>query len=328
MGKQRILSGIKPTGDITLGNYLGAIKNWIELQTQYETFLFIANLHAITTPQDAESLREKTISLAKLYMASGLDMGSVTMFVQSHIPAHSELGWILNCYTQMGELERMTQYKDKKLDQKGRPTVGLFDYPVLMAADILLYQAHLVPVGDDQKQHLELARIIANRFNNRYEEEFLKLPNAYIPAQGARIKGLQDPTKKMSKSNENPNDAILLLDDPALIEKKIMKSVTDTVGVVQYAPESQPGISNLLNILAALHDKTIDEIVGEVGSMQYGEFKRLVAQEIIAKIEPIQAKYYQISDEEVLEILNKHAEKAAKIADETLAKVKEAAGLL
>jgi tryptophanyl-tRNA synthetase len=253
-----IFSGIQPSGELTLGNYLGAIKNWIKLQDEYECYFCVVDLHAITVKQEPKNLRARTLEVMATYIASGIDPKKNTIFIQSHVPAHSEAAWLLNCYTYMGELGRMTQYKDKSQKYGESVAAGLFNYPVLMAADILLYQTDLVPVGSDQKQHLELARDIAKRFNNTYSETFV-IPEPYIAPNGAKIMSLQEPTKKMSKSDDNPNSYILIMDPPEVIRKKISRAVTDSIGIVKYRDE-QPGVKNLITILSTLTSMSIDEI--------------------------------------------------------------------
>ena len=271
--KKVIFSGIQPSGDLTLGNYLGALKSWVKLQDEYECYFCVVDLHAITVKQVPADLRKRTLEMLAIYIASGIDTTKNTLFIQSHVPAHSELSWLLTCNSYVGELSRMTQYKDKsqKSVNSGDPIIaGLFNYPVLMAADILLYQTDLVPVGIDQRQHLELARDIAGRFNNAYSETF-KIPEAYIPKAGAKIMDLQEPTKKMSKSGENPNGAILLMDSPDVIRKKISRAVTDSIGVVNYTDE-QPGVKNLINILATIEGITPEEVVARFEGKGYAEF--------------------------------------------------------
>ena len=245
--KKRIFSGVQPSGHLTIGNYLGAIKNWVELQDDYDSFYCIVDLHALTVRQDPKELRRRSLSVFALYLACGLDADKNTIFVQSHVSAHAELAWILNCYTYMGELSRMTQFKEKARRHKDNINAGLFTYPVLMAADILLYQAHLVPVGADQKQHLEITRDIAQRFNSIYGDVFV-IPEAYIPKVAARIMNLQEPTKKMSKSDENENAFISMLDTSDVIMRKFRRAVTDSEAQVRYDEENKPGISNLMNI--------------------------------------------------------------------------------
>ena len=326
--KKIIFSGAQPSGKLTLGNYLGAIKNWTDLQEEYNCYYSVVDLHAITVPQEAKDLRANTMQLLAQYLACGLDPEKNTIFLQSHVSAHTELMWILSTMTYMGELSRMTQFKDKSQKNEANLNAGLFTYPVLMAADILLYQTDLVPVGEDQKQHLELARDLANRFNNRYSPTF-KVPEPYIQKAGARVMSLQDPTKKMSKSDENENAYILLIDDEDTIRRKIKRSVTDSVGIVQYSDE-QPGIKNLLNIYSKLSDKSIDEIVTMYEGKGYGDFKADVAEVIVEALRPIRERYEEIlKDKEYLEsVYAKGAQRAEAQARKTLRKVYKKVGLI
>ncbi|WP_419742021.1 tryptophan--tRNA ligase [Paraclostridium dentum] len=326
--KKIIFSGAQPSGKLTLGNYLGAIKNWKELQEDYNCYYSVVDLHAITVPQEAKNLRANTMQLLAQYMASGLDPEKNTIFIQSHVSCHTELMWILNTMTYMGELSRMTQFKDKSQKSEANLNAGLFTYPVLMAADILLYQTDLVPVGEDQKQHLELARDLANRFNNRYSSTF-KVPEPYIPKAGARVMSLQEPTKKMSKSDENENGYILLVDDADAIRRKIKRSVTDSVGVVRYSDE-QPGIKNLLDIYSKLDNKSIEDVVAMYEGKGYGDFKNDVAEVIVETLKPIKDQYeYLLSNKDYLEnIYAKGAQKAEYQARKTLRKVYKKVGLI
>ncbi|TQQ84689.1 tryptophan--tRNA ligase [Peptacetobacter hominis] len=326
--KKIIFSGAQPSGKMTLGNYLGAIKNWTELQNEYECFFSVVDLHAITVPQEAKVLRENAMKLLAQYIACGLDPEKNTIFIQSHVKEHLELMWVLNTMTYMGELSRMTQFKDKSQKSEANLNAGLFTYPVLMAADILLYQTDLVPVGDDQKQHLELARDLANRFNNRYSPTF-KIPEGYYPKGGARVMSLQEPTKKMSKSDSNENAFILLEDDPDTIRRKIKRSVTDSEGVVRYSPE-QPGIKNLLDIYSALSGKPVDEIVKMYEGKGYGDFKTDTAEVIVGALEPMREKYlYLLNNKDYLEkIYSEGAQKAEAKARKTLRKVYRKVGFL
>ncbi len=326
--KKIIFSGAQPSGKLTLGNYLGAIKNWKELQEDYNCYYSVVDLHAITVPQEAKNLRANTMQLLAQYMASGLDPEKNTIFIQSHVSCHTELMWILNTMTYMGELSRMTQFKDKSQKSEANLNAGLFTYPVLMAADILLYQTDLVPVGEDQKQHLELARDLANRFNNRYSSTF-KVPEPYIPKAGARVMSLQEPTKKMSKSDENENGYILLVDDADTIRRKIKRSVTDSVGVVRYSDE-QPGIKNLLDIYSKLDNKSIEDVVAMYEGKGYGDFKNDVAEVIVETLKPIKDQYeYLLSNKDYLEdIYAKGAQKAEYQARKTLRKVYKKVGLI
>ncbi len=291
--KKIILSGIQATGTLHLGNYLGAINNWIKMQDEYDCYYMIADLHSLTIRNNPEELRNNTLNLIALYVAAGLDPNKNKIFIQSHVPAHPALSWVLNCYTYMGELNRMTQFKDKSAKHADNINAGLFTYPVLMAADILAYNADLVPVGDDQRQHLEITRNIAERFNSIYGETF-KIPEAYIPKIGARIMGLQNPTKKMSKSAPDINDKILLTDEPDVIRKKVKKAVTDSEGVVRYDEENKPGISNLMSIYGILKEKSMQDIEQEFQGQNYGTFKSAVAEAIIDRLEPIQKKHKEL----------------------------------
>ncbi len=324
-----VLSGIQPSGRLTLGNYLGAIKNWLPLSKDYDCHYMLVDLHAITVRQDPAVLRERCYEFLALYIACGLDPKDNVLFVQSHVPAHSQLGWILNCYTQFGELGRMTQFKDKSAKHADNINAGLFGYPVLMAADILLYDAAQVPVGDDQKQHLELTRDIANRFNNIYGGVFT-VPEPMIPPVGARIMGLQDPTGKMSKSDDAETNALYLLDSPDVITRKIKRAVTDMDGVVRYDIAAKPGVSNLLSILAATTGKTVAALETEFDGKQYGAFKGAVAEAVIDCLKPVQAKYAELREDRdgLRAVLRDGAERASVRANKTLARVHEALGLI
>lgn len=321
-----IFSGIQPSGTLTLGNYLGALKQFVELQDDYECYFCIVDEHAITVPQDRLELRKNIRSLAALYLASGIDPKKATLFIQSEVPAHTQLGWIMQSISYIGELERMTQFKDKS---QGKEAVSsaLLTYPPLMAADILLYQTNIVPVGDDQKQHLELTRDLAQRFNNRYNEVFT-IPEIRIPKVGARIMSLQDPTKKMSKSDTNERGFISMLDEPKRIEKKIKSAVTDSDGVVKYDKENKPGISNLLTIYSSCTGESIESLEAKYEGKGYGEFKQDVANAVIQVLQPIQERYKELIDSDMLDdILDEGAEKAAYVANKTLRKAKKAMGL-
>ena len=329
--KKVIFSGIKPSGDLTLGNYLGAIKSWVRLQEKYECYYCVVDLHAITVKQSPAELRKRTLEILAIYIASGIDVENNTMFIQSHVPAHAELSWILTCNSYMGELSRMTQYKDKSqkaVDSGESIGAGLFNYPVLMAADILVYQTDLVPVGIDQRQHLELARDIASRFNGAYSPTF-KVPEGYIPKVGAKIMDLQDPTRKMSKSEENPNASILLMDEPAVIRKKISRAVTDSIGVVNYTDE-QPGVKNLINIVSTIEGVSPEEVALRYVGKGYADFKKDVAEVIVAELEPVQNKVKDLlASKKDLEVIYKSgAEKANYIATKTLRKVQKKIGLI
>ncbi|OGO87639.1 MAG: tryptophan--tRNA ligase [Clostridiales bacterium GWE2_32_10] len=326
--KKIIFSGIQPSGNLTIGNYIGAIKNWVELQNDYQSLFCVVDMHAITVKQEPATLRKKSREVLKLYIASGLDPEKNIMFIQSQVPAHAELGWILNCYTYMGEMNRMTQFKEKSTKQNINTTVGLFDYPVLMAADILLYQTDLVPIGEDQKQHVEITRDIAERFNNLYSEIFT-IPEAYMPKFGARIMSLQDPTKKMSKSDDDENSYITLLDDPAKIERKLKRAVTDSDTEVRYTKE-KPGIKNLLDIYMSCTNTTVTQAENRFKNCGYGEFKQEVADAVIHTLKPIQDRFRELdNDKDYLDrILKQNAERASEIANRTLAKVKKKVGFV
>jgi tryptophanyl-tRNA synthetase len=323
--KKRIFSGAQPTGQLHIGNYLGALKNWVALQEEYDAFYCIVNLHAITLPQDPAALRKATLDLARIYLAAGVDPAKSTIFIQSDVPEHAELTWILSCIARMGELERMTQFKDKGKGNTERAGVGLFTYPVLMASDILLYQTDLVPVGADQKQHLELCRDLAERFNRDYGETF-KLPDPYIPPIGASIKSLQDPEKKMSKSDENTNGSIFLLDDADTVTKKIKRAVTDSGTTIEF-DESRPAIHNLLSIYQILTNKSADECVAHFEGKGYGHFKTELAEVVVEFLRPFQERVQQYDDEALLSILKPGAEKARSIAGKTLSDVYSAMGI-
>lgn len=329
MEKKTILSGIQATGTLTLGNYFGALDNWVKMQDDYNCYYMIADLHTLTVRNDPETLRKNTLDLIALYIAAGLDPEKNTIFIQSHIPAHTGLSWILNCYTYMGELNRMTQYKDKVSKHPDNINSGLFTYPVLMAADILIYNADLVPVGDDQRQHLEIARTIAERFNSIYGETF-KMPQAYIGKNSARIKGLQNPLAKMSKSAKDPNDKILLNDEPDVIIKKIKKAVTDSENVVRYDVENKPGISNLMSIYGVINNKNMDEIEQEFRGKNYGEFKVAVGEAIVEKLKPLQTRYNElISNKDMLmDIVRKGDIKAKEKTEPLLREVHRKIGLV
>lgn len=326
--KKVLFSAIKPSGDLTLGNYLGAIKSWVKIQDDYDSYFCVADLHAITVRQEPKDLRFRTLEILAIYIASGIDPEKCTLFIQSHVPAHCEAGWLLSCFTYMGELSRMTQFKDKSKKLGDSISAGLFNYPVLMAADILIYNSDLVPVGKDQQQHLELARDIAIRFNNLYSPTFT-IPEGYTPESGAKIMDLQDPTKKMSKSEENPNGYILILDKPEVIRKKISRAVTDTVGIVKYCDE-QPGIKNLINILSATTGKTPLEIEKSYKGKGYAQFKEDVGEAIINELSPIQEKVNELlkNKDYLEEIYKKGAEKASYVASKTLRKMQKKIGFI
>ena len=329
MGKKTILSGIQATGGLHLGNYLGAIKNWQKMQEEYDCNYMIADLHALTVRRNPEELRKNTLSVLALYIACGIDPNKNNIFIQSHVQAHTELAWVLDCYTYMGELSRMTQFKDKSLKNANNINAGLFTYPVLMAADILLYQADLVPVGEDQKQHLEMTRDIAERFNSLYGKTF-KIPEGFTSQIAARIMGLQNPLCKMSKSSDIPNDKILLIDEPDTILKKIKKAVTDCENIVRVDRKNKPGISNLMSIYGAITGLSFEDIEKEFAGKGYGDFKTKVAECVIEELKPIQDEYKKLMNNfnYLEEIYKKGEEKAKNIANETLKSVYEKIGLI
>ena len=313
---KRIFSGAQPTGNVHLGNYLGALRNWVALQHEYESFFCIVNLHAITVPQDPRLLAEKTRELARIYLAVGIDPKLSTIFVQGDVSEHSELTWILNCLARMSELERMTQFKDKGRKQRENVAVGLFDYPVLMAADILLYQTDLVPVGEDQKQHLELTRDLAIRFNRDYGETF-RIPEPYIPTVGARIMSLSDPSKKMSKSDDVPNGCVMLLDDADTVRRKFKRAVTDSGTEIRF-DESRPAITNLLTIYQLMTTQSPDEIESHFVRKGYAQLKQELADVTVEFLRPFQERVQRISDQELYRILEQGRDKAKQIASATL----------
>ncbi|MBQ1788103.1 MAG: tryptophan--tRNA ligase [Erysipelotrichaceae bacterium] len=324
---KRMLSGIKPTGQLTLGNYIGALRNFVKYQDDYEMVVFIANLHCITEYQDPEDLRKNLTDAVALYMACGLDPEKSVIFLQTDVHSHAELGYILACNTYLGELNRMTQFKDKTAKGEKNMTAGLYTYPCLMAADILLYNANYVPVGEDQKQHVELCRDIAQRFNNRYGETFV-VPEPLIAKVGARIMSLSDPSKKMSKSEETNKGCIYLLDDLKSARKKIMSAVTDSVGIIQLDKKNQPGLYNLIEIASALSGRSMEDIVDEFSGEGYGKLKAYVADVVCAELEKIQNRYRKIIESHQIEkVLNEGALKASSIADRTLEEVKKKIGL-
>lgn len=327
---KRILSGIQPTGSLNIGTYLGSVKNFVKLQDQlpeHEFFIFIADLHAITVPKEKQLLRGKIRELAALYVACGLNPERVNLFIQSEVPAHGQLSYLLQCNTYIGELERMTQYKDKSRKQETGVTVGLFTYPTLMAADILLYDPEYVPVGDDQKQHLELTRDIAERVNKRYNDIFT-IPKPLIAELGARIQSLVEPTKKMSKSDDNEKSRINLLDPENIIKKRIKSAVTDSLGTVKYDPETRPGISNLMTIYSVIKGLSFNEIEELYENKGYKEFKEDLGEIVYQELKPIQERYYElINSKELDEIFDKGRERATIIAERKLAKFKDRIGL-
>lgn len=324
--KKRLLTGLQPTGCITLGNYIGAIKQVVKYQEMYDSYIFIADLHAITIPQNPVELRENIKSLLNIYLACGIDPNKNKIFIQSDNEYHANISWLLECNTYYGELSRMTQFKDKSRKNQNF-TSGLLTYPVLMAADILIYDVDYVPVGVDQKQHVELARDIAERFNNKFGETF-KIPEPLISTSGTKIMDLQDPTKKMSKSAENKKGVILLLDDVDVIRKKIMSATTDSEMKVKYDPENKPGISNLINIYVALTGKTIDETENIFANSNYGEFKKEVANVVIEEVSKIQEKYKKlVESNEIDKVLNQNREHVLEMAKEKYLKMKQKMGL-
>lgn len=325
---QRVFSGIQPSGDLTLGNYLGAIRNFVRFQHEAECLFCVVDLHALTVPQDPKDLYRRTLDVARLFIASGIDPDVATVFVQSHVPAHTELSWLLECTTYMGELSRMTQFKDKSQNQVNVSS-GLFTYPVLMAADILLYDTDAVPVGEDQKQHLELTRDVAIRVNGRFGHVF-KVPEPYIPPKsgGGRIMSLTDPTKKMAKSGE-PKSYIALLDPPDVVSKKILSAVTDSGREVRYDEAEKPAVSNLLVIFSLCSGESIPDLETRYGSSGYGKFKRDLADAVVAMLEPLQRRYAELTEPGVTEaILARGREKAEPLAQRTLKRVREAFGLV
>ena len=325
--KKRILSGIQPSGDLTLGSYMGAIKNWVALQDEYDCFYCIVDMHAITVRQDPATLRRRTIAQLSQYIACGLDPQKNVLFIQSHVHQHAELTWILNCYTYMGELSRMTQFKDKSAKHADNINAGLFTYPVLMAADILLYQADLVPVGQDQKQHVELCRDIANRFNGLYSDTFT-LPEPFIPKMGTRIMSLGDPTSKMSKSD--PDGCVFLMDKPEDIMRKFKRAVTDCEAAVKFDKENKPGISNLLSIYCTATGKSIEEAEAEFADQGYGVFKPAVGEAVVELLRPIREEADRLmGDKAYLESIYKEgAQKAGYVAEKTLRKVYKKVGFV
>ena len=329
--KPIVLSGCQPSGQLTLGNYMGALKQWVSMQDDHDCLYMIVDLHAITVRQDPKQLAEACLDGLSLYLACGIDPQKSTLFLQSHVPEHAQLSWVLNCYAQMGELNRMTQFKDKSAKNENNINVGLYSYPVLQAADILLYQADKVPVGEDQKQHHELTRDIATRVNNLYGDVF-RLPDPYIPDFGARIMSLQEPEKKMSKSDNNPNNFIGLLEDPKKLAKKIKRAVTDSdeQANIYFNPTEKPGVSNLLTLLSLATGKSIKELEPEYTDKMYGHLKGDVADAVVALLEPIQARYAEIrADRAYLDdVMRQGAEKASARGAETLAKVYKAVGFI
>lgn len=325
--KQRIFSGVQPSGNLHIGNYLGAIRNWVDLQDKYESIFCVVDLHAITVPQDPETLRKKTIEIAKIYLAAGIDPEKSPIFIQSQVSEHAELGWILNTIARMSDLDKMTQFKDKS--QKGgrdNSGVGLYDYPVLMAADIILYDTQVVPVGEDQKQHVELARDLAKRFNHKFGETFI-VPEVFIKKEGMRVMGMDDASKKMSKSAASEYNYISLLDTVEVVRKKIKKAVTDSGSEIVYSDE-KPALKNLINIYSSFSNLSPQEIEKKFAGKGYGDFKTELAEVITAFLTPFQERFNALSDEEVLKILQEGAEKVRPLAKKKLDEVKKKVGLV
>ncbi|MFS1701560.1 tryptophan--tRNA ligase [Aestuariibacter sp. GS-14] len=329
--KPIVLSGCQPSGQLTLGNYMGALKQWVSMQDDHDCLYMLVDLHAITVRQEPEKLKQACLDGLALYLACGIDPQKSTLFVQSHVPEHAQLAWVLNCYTQMGELNRMTQFKDKSAKNASNINVGLYSYPVLQAADILLYQADKVPVGEDQKQHLELTRDVATRFNNIYGDTF-RLPDPYIPEFGARIMSLQEPDKKMSKSDTNPKNYIGLLEDPKKLSKKIKSAVTDSdeQARIYYDPVEKAGVSNLLTLLSLATGKSVEALVPEYEDKMYGHLKGDVADAVVALLEPIQQRYHQFREDQAYlnQVMRDGAAKAQAKASKTLAATYEALGFI
>ena len=325
-GKKTLFSGMQATGNLTLGNYLGALKNWVSLNEEYQCFFSVVDMHSITVRQDPAELRRRARQLLTIYIAAGLNPEKNCIYYQSHVSGHAELSWILSCFTYMGELNRMTQFKDKAAKHADNINAGLFTYPVLMAADILLYQADVVPVGNDQRQHLELTRDIAIRFNNIYGDVFT-IPEAYYGKHAARIMSLQDPSKKMSKSDENPNGSIYLLDDPDTIMRKFKRAVTDSGKEIIYS-EDKPGIRNLLDIYTSMTGCSVEDAVREFEGKGYGEFKMAVGEAVVEGLRPLQERYAQLSKDKdyIDKIIKENAEKAGYFASKTLRKVQKKVG--
>ena len=323
---KRVFSGVQPTGNIHIGNYLGALKQFVQLQDENDAIYCIVDMHAITVPQDPKLLRQHILDVAALYMAVGVDPKKAIIFVQSDVPGHAELNWILTCNSYTGELSRMTQFKQKSKGRESAPT-GLFTYPVLMAADILLYDTDIVPVGNDQKQHIELTRDIALRVNNKYGETFV-VPEGQFVKSGARVMSLDDPTSKMSKSAENPHSRISLLDEPSKIKKSIMKSTTDSEGVIRFDVENKPGISNLLSIYSAFSGETIEDLVAKYDGQGYGTLKKDLVEVTVNALTPVQERYKEIrNSQELIDVLKDGAERANAIAEKTMKRVKDRFGL-
>ena len=329
MEKPILLSGIQPSGELTIANYVGAIRNWVALQKEYDCLFILVDMHTITVKQDPAELRRRCYDFMALYIACGIDAEKNTIFIQSHVPAHAQLTWILNCVTPIGELSRMTQFKEKAKQHSQNVNAGLFDYPVLMAADILLYDADLVPVGEDQKQHLEMARNVAQRFNNAYGDIFT-VPQAYIPKVGARVMSLLDPTSKMSKTDANPNSYVALLDEPGRVRQKIMRAVTDSGSDIVYDEKNKPGVSNLITLYSAVTGESCEAVEEAFRGKGYGEFKGAVADVMVAFLDPVQERYRELreSSETLTSILRRGAETARKRARPMLQKVHDAVGFV
>lgn len=327
--KKIVYSAVQPTGCITLGNYIGAISNWIKLSEEYDSIFAIADLHALTVRQVPAEYRQRVLSFFAQYLACGLDPEKCIMYFQSHVPEHAELTWILNCFTYIGEAQRMTQFKDKSAKHSDNINMGLLDYPVLMASDILLYQSDYVPVGIDQKQHLELSRDLAVRFNNLYSPTFT-VPEAYIAKQGAKVFSLQDPTKKMSKSDPDANATVSLIDTPEDIMRKFKRAVTDCDATIRFDEENKPGVSNLLTIFSSVAGRSIDDIVAEFEGKGYAELKPAVGEAVVEKLRPIRERYldYMKNKDYLLSVARSGAEKARSIARRTLSKVYRKVGLV
>ena len=325
--KEKVFSGVQPSGIPTIGNYIGAMKGFVDLQDSYDAIYSVVNQHAITVPQDPKLLKQMTRQLAALYLAIGIDPKKAILFVQSDVPAHAQMAWIIQCMTGLGELERMTQFKDKARKQEA-VNAGLLAYPTLMVGDIVLYDANFVPVGDDQKQHLELTRNFVDRFNSRFGDNLLVKPEPLIPEEGGRIMSLQDPTSKMSKSDTNTKAFVSMLDTPKQITKKIKSGVTDSIGEVNYDKENQPAVANLLQIFASFSGKSIDSIVSDYSGQGYGNFKGDLADLVVSTIEPIQERYESLlTSSDLDDILQDGAKRASAIAESTLSRVEKAIGL-
>ena len=325
-----ILSGIQPTGDLNIGTFIGAIRNWVNLQDEYRCLYMVVDLHSLTVKPDPKALKDRCLSFTAQYLACGIDPNKSTIFIQGHVPQHSELAWILNCYTGLGELQRMTQFKEKSEKNSKNINAGLLTYPVLMAADILLYQTDLVPVGEDQKQHLELTRDLAQRFNSHAEKDVFKIPEPFIPKVGARIMSLQDPSSKMSKSDENEKANLWLLDPPKRIEKKIKSSVTDSGSEIRFDPENKAGISNLLTIYSAITGESLDQVVDQFKNQQYGHLKVATALKVKQFLAPLQDRYHQLMQDPdtLMDILRTGAKQASAMAEKTLEKVRDSVGIV